>query len=48
MEFTTEDNCFFSFVFMISIIFSFPKKDCVCLPLVHSSAEELARYLVSL
>lgn len=46
MEFTTEDNCFFSFLFTIMLIFSFPKKDCVCLPLVHSSAEELARYLV--
>lgn len=28
------------------LICSFPKQDCCCLPLVHSSAEELARYLV--
>ena len=35
MEIVTEDGSFFSF----------PKQDCCCLPLVHSSAEELARYL---
>ncbi|KAK8831763.1 hypothetical protein WA577_001822, partial [Blastocystis sp. JDR] len=35
MEVITEDGCFFSF----------PKSDCCCLPLVHSSAEELARYI---
>lgn len=27
--------------------FSFPRTDCVLLPIVHSSAEELARYLAS-
>eukprot|EP00924_Labyrinthula_sp_SR-Ha-C_P008827 snap_masked-scaffold_2-processed-gene-4.4-mRNA-1 protein AED:0.05 eAED:0.06 QI:0/-1/0/1/-1/1/1/0/183 len=27
--------------------FSFPRKDCAILPLVHSSAEELAEYLLS-
>ena len=43
----TEDNSFFSFsFFFISIYYRFPKKDCVCLPIVHSSAEELARYIV--
>ena len=31
---------------LLTMVDSFPKKDCCCLPLVHSSAEELARYLV--
>ena len=42
----TEDNSFFSFSIFMNIYYRFPKKDCVCLPIVHSSAEELARYIV--
>jgi len=33
----TEDNSFFSF----------PQQDCKLLPIIHSSAEELAQYIVS-
>lgn len=34
-------------VFLVSETgeFSFPRQDCVLLPIIHSSAEELARYL---
>ena len=36
----------FSRLLASAMLPSFPKQDCCCLPLVHSSAEELARYLV--
>ena len=46
MEVITEDGCFFSLSRPAAVKRSFPKSDCCCLPLVHSSAEELARYIV--
>lgn len=46
MEVVTEDGSFFSSPHLIIVKCSFPKNDCCCLPLVHSSAEELARYIV--
>ena len=48
MEVITEDGCFFSLSPPVAVRRSFPKNDCCCLPLVHSSAEELARYIVPL
>lgn len=48
MELITEDGCFFSLSLPAAVRRSFPKSDCCCLPLVHSSAEELARYIVPL
>lgn len=48
MEVITEDGCFFSLFLPAAVRRSFPKSDCCCLPLVHSSAEELARYIVPL
>lgn len=48
MEVITEDSCFFSLSRHAVVRRSFPKSDCCCLPLVHSSAEELARYIVPL
>ena len=46
MEVVTEDGCFFSCHLSSLLILRVPTKDCCCLPLVHSSAEELARYIV--
>lgn len=45
IDVSCEDGSKFVYEIMKFIIFRFPKGDCVCVPIIHSSVEELGKYL---